>query len=271
MGMCPYWSRAHIPTLPAMSPATPRPRSIQKAFLFIGSLLFQIVDGGLGAQFFLQPRDPGRRDKLGNETLGVRAVTEECRPAHAGGHAGGKHPDGESVETEVALPGVADGGPVTALRPLLSVLRCGTGLVGLGRGFPADHFPLQLRRLVRIPLPEIGCARSVGAGRKAVTASDAAGIVYDDDPLVIAVGRCDRTDCYAGRVLALHAGTGQEAATDIGVLPDFLLDNGSVHDPGRELVFGHAPYGTGMASDAPGDVDDHAPLDLRRFLRQGPL
>src|SRR5512136_1567574 len=111
MGMCPYWSRAHIPIDPAMRPITPRPRRILKAFLFIGSLLFQIVDGRLGAQFFLQPRDPWGSDQFEDETLRVGAVTEKRCLAHAGGHAGGEHSHGEAVEAEVALPGVADGGP----------------------------------------------------------------------------------------------------------------------------------------------------------------
>ena len=95
----------------------------------------------------------------------------------------------------------------------------------------------------------------VWASLHAGLAPDAPVSVEIHDAVVAAIQRGDRTDRYAGRILALVAAHHRKKAARIGILA--FLD---VLDPGakrskRDFVLRFASYGAGMTADALAMID----------------
>ncbi len=138
--------------------------------------------------------------------------------------------------------------------------------LGPNRDIGVQMLPLGLRPLRAVPVEVLD---GVGAGVGAVPAADAARVDLTDDALVVDVGRLDRADPDAGRVVAVHARAGVEAHGRVGELPLHLdLDlhpaHGAVHigllrGDGRDVVLALARHLTCATGGAAVQIDHHAP------------
>jgi hypothetical protein len=139
-------------------------------------------------------------------------------------------------------------------------------------GFPG----LAVRRLVLAVISlcflrlVIEAPRPVWTGHHAVFAPDAPPEILDDDPIVPFEGGFCRADRDAGRVIALHAGHGNDLRPDMGVFPLCHGNHLVPKDfPPRPLLFGRsvgniillfAGDNASLASDAFIKIDHHTPF-----------
>ena len=158
----------------------------------------------------------------------------------------------------MTLSCVAHGRLVSRSVPLSSVFKVGLRFVRLDFGSSESEELAEVRR-----------ARAVRAGGQAVAAADALVVVDLHDPVRTLVSRLDGTDGYAGRGVALHAGAGSEAPRDVGIFTELLVQDRSINDARRKLIFRDAGDGARRTADALAEVDHHDPAPLVDGLLHG--
>jgi hypothetical protein len=100
-------------------------------------------------------------------------------------------------------------------------------------------------------------ARIVGTGHDAVGAADAQVVVDGHQAVGALCGGLGRADFLAGRIGAVHAGHGQEAAAHVGKLAGLDVEHAPPLDSRRCRIGVLAGRGAGLAADAAAQVDGH--------------
>lgn len=220
---------------------------------------------GLGAEVLFEAHDPRRADQTVHHGLRVVEVAEEGGSTHARGDTGRKLTIVDAVETEVTLAGIAHGRGASAVSPIFVVFR------GSALGVPSLHLasihqdPCQLWGPRGVGFAKIRGARPIGTCFETESASDAFFIVNNYCPFIVFPCCMDRTDWYTWRVLAMHTRSRKKSARHMWICADFLLNDRTIHDSRRNVVFCCACNGACVTSDAFGEVDDHAPC-CRYFI-----
>jgi hypothetical protein len=104
--------------------------------------------------------------------------------------------------------------------------------------------------MFRVVLPKIEGPGIIRTGLDAGPASDAPVVVDGHNAILPLVSGFDGTNRNAGRDIALHAGARQKMPGYLGIDPHFLLENGTIYHPGRQMIFRDTGRRAGVTSHA---------------------
>jgi len=141
----------------------------------------------------------------------------------------------DPVVTEVAFGGDA-------------LWRCRMGVVFEDRFAIVKNCPLVL---------DAG-ALIIGARQNTRAAADAAVMIDQNNTVIAGIAGLGRADRYARRVLAMTAEGRQKCPAGVRKFTEFVFQNLGVVDIVRRVVLDLAGDGTGVATDAFLDINDHS-------------